>query len=344
MSGRDYYLRGVDEYRHADWAAAHKDLEAAIANGYSQKPSLYEDAPQTYLQRMDSRDKASPRVAMATPTAAAPAAVRPGDAAADAALNVSIRAEDLQKEQATQQSKRLVAEARTAQLAGQRDVAREKYAEAVHLDPVNAAAQAGLDQLLAEEGRSSRTPNLLNQQAEVNNVRIGEITYRFTTSINDAQRSIQEKNWPLAEANLQRAQLAAGADRAIFPPETLRGFDTTINATRLAIDQGRERERLDLQQKAQTGAAERIKREQDASTLERARTIRDLKDTAKTLMKQNRFREAIGVVDQILVLDVTDEYAIAVRPMLEDKWQFQVQRGVNELRNRKVTDTLNATD
>ena len=62
------------------------------------------------------------------------------------------------------------------------------------------------------------------------------------------------------------------------------------------------------------------------------------------LTQQSRYREALGVVDQILVLDSTDQYAIGVRPMLEDRWQFQVQRTNAELHDRTFTNIVNAAD
>ena len=66
MTGKDYYERGRDEYRHNDWVNAHKDFQAAIDNGYSQKPSLTEDSAGQYLARMDST-KSNTGVAKVTP-------------------------------------------------------------------------------------------------------------------------------------------------------------------------------------------------------------------------------------------------------------------------------------
>jgi hypothetical protein len=49
-------------------------------------------------------------------------------------------------------------------------------------------------------------------------------------------------------------------------------------------------------------------------------------------------------VDQILILDPNNDYAVGVRPLLEDKSQFTDQRDLMRLRDRKTTDVLNAAE
>ena len=338
MSGKDYYERGRDEYNHSDWVNARKDFQAAIDNGYTKKPDLWHDSAGTYLARIDST-KSNTGVAKATP-APAPA----GDRAADAALNAAARAEELSHEQATVQSDLLVKQARESQLAGKTDEARDLYAQAVHLNPSNATAQAGLDEILTLEGRNPNGPSALAAAAEQVNIRRQEIEYRFDTAIKGAKEAIGDHKWDVASADIQRAELAAGADRAIFSAQDLRNFDQTLDQTKTALIQTQESVKINAATEQQRAAVLQIEQERKRAVLERESTIKDLRRTAVDLVKQARYKEALGVVDQILQLDPTDVYAQGVRPMLEDRWEFQAQRGVIEQRNRLIARTLTNAD
>jgi hypothetical protein len=52
-------------------------------------------------------------------------------------------------------------------------------------------------------------------------------------------------------------------------------------------------------------------------------TSDSLKQQARTLIGETRYQEALGVIDQILVLDPTNDYASGVRPLVEDKALLQ---------------------
>ncbi|MDB5332971.1 MAG: hypothetical protein JWP03_4122, partial [Phycisphaerales bacterium] len=236
------------------------------------------------------------------------------------------RNQQLRREQAAAQAMLLIKQARDAEQEGRLEDAHNAYAAAVRLDPSNAQAQAGYDEILAQQGKSPRSSNIINQQAGMVKTRRSEIEYRFSTSITEAATALNDGQLDIAEAALQRAQLAAGADRNIYPADTLRRFDQTIADTRLSLDQARQRALDSAESSRNTMSSERIRIEQQQSRHDRQRTVRDLKITARDLFAQARYREALGVVDQILVIDPTDEYAIGVRPVLEDKYEFQMQR------------------
>jgi len=350
MAGKDYYTRAVQEYRDANWDAARRDFKSALAAGYTQKPDNFHDSAQTYLNRMDARARAD-RVATganangaAAVAAASPVGPQSNDPAADAALNATARVQDLERRQAQSQATDLVRQARDAQHANNLDQARTLYAKAAHLDPSNSQAQTGLDEVLSLQGRNPNGPNPMDQFKAGIEIRVREITYQFNTAINEAREAIRAHEWDRADAAIQRAELASGSDRAIFSPAALREFDTTIISTRLARD--REREQVTLHARAlnDTKAANQIAQDRLRELNQRKSTIADLKNTAQNLTKEARYREALGVIDQILVLDPVDEYAVGVRPWVEDKWQFQEQRNNREMRTRLYTNQLNRAD
>lgn len=350
---KEHYKLALQQYRSGDWINARKNFEAA--NGY--KPGLFEgDRPDVYLARMDKKENAD-RIESTRHTEASSHSVAAGalqapttqatapSGADDQAMQVlrdTAKADELRRQQNATRAKELVGQARAAQDGGNLDQARELYAEAVRLDPNNSQAQAGLDEVLTAQGRNPRgNAPLLTRAAGPIEERRQEINYRFDTAIGDARSATQAGRWEDAERALQQAQLAAGADRTLFNPQELRRFDQTLASTRVQIDQARDEAQRRLEAQRRTGEAQQIERERRRAEVERQHTIADLRQTAQNLTAQARYREALGVVDQILVLDPTNEYAIGVRPMLEDKYQFQTQRNFMEQRAREFTTQLN---
>lgn len=348
---KEHYRLALQQYRSGDWINARKNFEAAK----DYKPGLFEgDRADVYLARMDKKENAD-RIESTRHTEASSHSVAAGALQApttqtapsgtdDQAMQVlrdTDRADQLRKQQNATRAKELVGQARAAQDGGNLDQAREMYAEAVRLDPSNSQAQAGLDEVLTAQGRNPRNTPLLTRAAGPIEERRQEINYRFDTAISDAHAAVQAQRWEDAERSLQQAQLAAGADRTLFNPQELRRFDQTLASTRVQIDQARDEALRQATARRSTQEAQQIENERRRAEIERRHTIDDLRQTAQNLTAQARYREALGVVDQILVLDPTNEYAIGVRPMLEDKYQFQTQRNFMEQRTREFTNQLN---
>ncbi len=198
----------------------------------------------------------------------------------------------------------LVDDARQAEKDGKLDEARDKYAEAVKADPGNAAAQHGLDEVLALQGRDSAngSPAALKHEADELNIRRQEINYRAQTAIRDATKAIKEGKWDIAETNIQRAELAAGADRAIFSPEDLRKFDDEDKQTRILLEQEQERVKYDASSTRQRTVVLQVEEERKRAALERQQTIENLERTRDDLNNQGKTKEAADVAAQIAIL------------------------------------------
>src|SRR5207248_1483485 len=116
----------------------------------------------------------------------------------------------------------------------------------------------------------------------------------------------------------------------IFAPQDIRQFNTTLADLRLRIDQARAAAADEAERKRQLDIAERIRQQEIAERRRRERTVADLIVTARRLTDDAKYREALGVVDQILVLEPRNDYAIGVRPLLEDKASLAEQRRYRE--------------
>src|SRR5208282_1776701 len=61
---------------------------------------------------------------------------------------------------------------------------------------------------------------------------------------------------------------------------------------------------------------------------------------ARTLTEQGKYREALSVIDQILVIDPGNDYAVGVKPLIEDRAEFAEQRKYREEFDSSFTSIL----
>ena len=82
--------------------------------------------------------------------------------------------------------------------------------------------------------------------------------------------------------------------------------------------------------RAKADAAERLRTRLSPEDESKRRAVSDLVRTTRQYVEQGKYSEALGVVDQILVIDPKNDYAIGVRPLIEDKALFLEQRKYRE--------------
>ena len=344
LSAQDRYELGLRQYRSGDWNQARQNLQAAMEQGY--KPaSLYQDPPAVLLSRMDRRDQ-SERVQHLAQLAGPTTAPTDGGGTTDplAALRATDQAREIRRQQAVSQSQELVREARDAQRANNYDRALDLYTRAAEYDPNNAAATQGRDEILRLEGRSGSPENIGRATSAEIAARQGEIRYQVQSSLDQARSNIQQGQWGNAQIAIDRARLAASADPTIFPQEEVRRFRNEIDSTELDLRRTEEAAQSRQQSTVDVGIQRRIAEERRIALEQRQRTIADLIHTAQQLTNQGRYREALQTVDQILILDPINDYAVGVKPLLEDKTQFAEQREFMTLRDRKIAEQLNAAE
>ena len=352
-TGKDYYEIGLTEYRQGHWSSARVNLQLAQQNGY--KPaSLYQDAPAEIIKRIDQREEAiSQRVkvqhlaqAATEPTGAPSGSAAPGsgDQAALDALKATDEARQLRHNQALAQSHEWVREAQDAERQNNYDRALDLYTRAADLDPSNAAAVQGRNNVLVLMGRSPAPENLMARQEQDIRARKEEITYQVQNNLDQARASIRGANWANAANAIDRARIATNADPGIFTPAELQRFRQQIEQADLDLRQAQQEAEARSNEASSQQVRNRIIAEKRRANEERQRTIADLIRTSQNLTNQGRYREALQTVDQILILDPTNDYAVGVRPLLEDKTAFAEQRQYTEQRDRAVTKQLNMSE
>lgn len=170
------------------------------------------------------------------------------------------------------------------------------------------------------------------------------IQYGFETAIEETRAGIEAADFGTAKAALERARVARNTDPGIFTPAEVREFDTVITNTQLALDKAMEKARVTEVQKMQDEAAQRLEDVRKRRDEERRRTVADLIRNTRQLVEQRKFEEALGTIDQILLLDPNNDYALGVRPLVEDRAIIQEQRRYREEFDRQFSRVLNQAE
>jgi general secretion pathway protein D len=373
LTAKQHYAVAREQFRKKNWPEARQHFQAARDLGY--KPALFEDSPQKYLDRMNKKEvlaaKARPargghREAVALASQAnQPEPGANGDAAqpapgnGDANLQEDLRStavmKEVQRRQNIAEARRLVQEGRAAQDQNDLATARDRYQRAAELDPSNTQAAQGLDEVLRLRGElpGAQGTALTRAQAQIEAART-EITYRFNDSIRRAQTSavnISNLDRPFQDTDLldgrralEEAAVARNSNPTIFSERELSEFDTRLAQARVTLDQAEERRQrwiIERQQRDQLERFEQARREADE---QRRRTIADLIRTSRELAARHEYEEALGLVDQILELDPRNDYAIGVRPLLQDALHFAEQRKWRERFDEEWASTMNASE
>lgn len=339
---RQMYKNAVQQYHKGEWTAARKSFQSAQVGGF--KAGLFEDSPATYLTRMDRKEKADAEKALAAANAAKAAAATSVPSPAKSALEATAELEKIKQQQAAFEARSLVEKAQAAQKDNRFVEAGELYSRALVLDPSNPQALQGRNQMLTLQGRAAQPSSALDEQDRLVRARQQAIRYSLETSLGGVRQDIADNDFKAARAALESARVARNTDPTIFTQADVREMDTRIASAQLALDQAVEnKKQADAKKSAEEAIAktqQRVKVEQD----QQRRAVSDLIKTAQQLIAENKYDEALKVIDQIRVIDPNNEYASGVRPLVEDRALLQEQRQLHESYNRNVTRQLNAAE
>jgi general secretion pathway protein D len=237
----------------------------------------------------------------------------------------------------------LVDQARAAEQRNDYNSALNLYGEAAQLDPTNQAAQAGRNNMLALTGRATGA-SPLDQRDQLIRARKQEIRWNFDSALNRAREATRGGDFATADVALQQARVARNTDPTIFPENEVREMETRLADAQLQLTRAQEGAARVAQTREQQETAERIRLARQQQEEEQRRTIADLRVQAQRLINETRYQEALGVIDQMLVIQPTNDYASGLRPLVEDKALLQQQRRFREDFDRQFTKQLNQTE
>ena len=175
-------------------------------------------------------------------------------------------------------------------------------------------------------------------------IRKDEITYRFQDRIHVATRAIQANDFTAARTALLDAEVARDQERVLFTADELAQFNAELTSTRVKLQEAEARYAsmsADDRAKA-TNEAERLRQEE--ADKDRRRTVASLVERSQDQVRRRNYQQALGVLDQILVLDPHNDYAIGVRPLVEDNFQLQSSAITASGTTARSTNVLNQAE
>ncbi|HZZ43499.1 MAG TPA: hypothetical protein VFE58_11225 [Tepidisphaeraceae bacterium] len=357
-------LGEMDKKEQADAAKSAKEAEARAALEADQKaqaeaeanakkmatdaPAAAPAAPATPAAPAAPVAPAAPAVAVAeTPAApSAPAApVAPAvDDKARQELEATAKLDQIKQQQRAFEATQLVEQAKTAQSESRYADALSLYTQAADKDPNNQQAVQGRTDMQQLAGKAPQQSGLLGIRSKEIETQRQAITYSFNTALDASNTAIDSGDFKTARTQLASARVAAESDPTIFSPEDTRKFNSQIAATQGRLDTAEARAATtDEQKRTQEAKNAQIDRVNQEMKL-RETTVANLIKSARRLIEENKYRDAVGVLDQILVIDPGNEYAQGVKPLVEDKASLIEQRTFREDFNRQITRQLNQAE
>ncbi|MEM1012025.1 MAG: tetratricopeptide repeat protein, partial [Planctomycetota bacterium] len=290
------YLRGIKAWQDNRFVEAKELLTKAEAAGY--EPELFETPIAQVLDVVEQR--------LAREAERAEAPVADADDAARREANAAFE------------------RGRALEDAGRPDEARAAYQEAARLNPSFQPASddaPGADPVAPAANQSPATPFIDKENAQRQ-----LITFKFDEAIENGEAALAANEFQQARTFVEQARVAASTNPFLFSAATRNQFDTRIEGLSLAIDRKEatvEARRVDEARRRAEG--EDRKRQLEGEAAEAA-TVRRLIRDAQLAVEDGKFEAALALIEQILTVDPNNDYAIGVRPFIEDKALLARQR------------------
>lgn len=326
------YREGRRLLKEGDLDGARREFLIAQRGGY--KPGLFETSPARYLAQIERQEQAR----------AEKVAREGGAAAIGEDLQATAQTERLRAEQNRAEAAQLVEQADAARNANRIEEALALYGRAADLDPNNNRAVSGRDELIRITGRQPLPDDALDREAK----RIKEtrqfVDYSIRRNLDDARASMNAGNYTEAYASVQRAQVARDTNPGVFTESELQQYDTMIANLRTEVAQTQEKARLAEASAATEEAKQRLQETQMREARERQATVGDRIKEAQQLVQEQKYTQALGVINQILLLDPSNDYAIGARPLIEDRSLLQEQARYRVDFDRQMSGQLNMSE
>ncbi|MGE3109241.1 MAG: type II secretion system protein GspD [Phycisphaerales bacterium] len=145
----------------------------------------------------------------------------------------------------------------------------------------------------------------------------------FENNMQQAQASLEAGDTRRATDLMAQSRLTVAQTRAYFNPQELADLNTKIDDMNRTIEQRRnEIDAAEREQQAKDRAADAAAAEQRRA-MEKDRKINESIDRARALQMEQKYAEALQVVDQILFLDPRNPSGLLLRDTMEANLIFQ---------------------
>ncbi len=278
------------------------------------------------------------------PQTGQPLAIQPAESPAPSSQQIIERARTLR-------AQRLVAEAEAEAEAGNYNNAMKLYQQASNVDPANAAAQEGLENIdmLLRRGGSE---GVLQDEVTALSLKRQRAVARYDDLMGEARKARQAGNYAQAVEAAGLAKSVLDTNRQYFDEQRYQQMRQQsldlASAVRAEQEQDRARELAREQQRIERRSVEQRQRAQQ----ERTAKVQELLRRARDLSREQRYDQALEQIDQILFIDRNNTAAQFMRDLIRDqqiaqRWHsLQKERGYEyaQLRNQSMADTVPTSD
>lgn len=325
--------QGVQLYGKGDLANAEKTLKRVDAAQLSKESRV--KLTQT-LQDIERKSKSAPAPKAEAPPAPAvkaepkaeskaepkPAATPEAKPAPAAAPAKAPEAKSVPKDVLTQamilRAQEKVAEGRQAETQGHYRLAVQSYEEALRLDPTNADAKASLNVARAKVADDQTPQNVLGKQAGELTVRRAAVIAEFNNLASRSQSLLDAKSFDAARETIGNAKIMLDKNAAVLSTGDYQVLRDKAVAVSKDID--------DKQRVADAAAADArrvqqtadVRAQREAARMSQEDEIQRLLKRARELQKEQKYDEAIQLVDQALFIQRDNPMAQLMKEVLRD--------------------------
>ncbi len=262
-----------------------------------------------------------------------------GETAAD--RGTGVEAGDLLTQARLLRAQEKLAEGRVAEQNRQYHLAVSHYKEALALDP---GSELLIQALAAAEAKASQqvvAQSVLETEIQSRKLRANASVAEFEQLINRGVKLLEAKSYSAAREAVQQGKIALDLNQRFLPAaqyKTLRERAVNLaaqiaEAERIAVDAEIRRVESERKQEAEKRRAEAEKAQRDE--------VQRLLRRAADFRREQKYDQALELLDQALFLEPTNVAAQAMKEMIEDSRIFLEARDLFRQRNLLAAESSN---
>lgn len=232
------------------------------------------------------------------------------------------------------QAQKLAIEARQAANAGNFTLAQERYQQAMALDPENAKLDAEAQAVAAKATQVQAPQGLLDQNQNTRRVAVEKTLAEYNQAMDKARTEVNTGNYSAAQDAVANAKTILDRNQRLLPNDEYLAKRKAAESLASDIDQRRQ---VAEAQEAARIAIERDRdqaRSQAEAEMRQQEEVDELLTRARELQRDQRYDEALELVNQALFLDPTNIAAQGMRDIIQDVRALVAQS--NYIRDRDV--------
>lgn len=252
-------------------------------------------------------------------------------------------AADLLDQAKTLRVQEKLAQARQAEQAGQYHLAAKLYQDVLSLDPGNAQAQSALASLQGRtEAPADENASLLEAELQSRTLRTSAAVAEFEELINRATSLLDARNFSAARQTVQQAKIILDMNRQYLPASRYDSLRESATALAARVDEA-ERAHAAEQTRLMEEARRRETEQRRAEALRaQEQEVQNLLRRAADFRREQKYEQALELLNQALFLDPDNVAAQAMKEMIEDSKLYVEAR--DRLRQRGLMASQQASD